>query len=62
MSKKNPENPFVTLELCNERVKRLEGKIDDLREVAKTIDKRNWWILGSVVVLGVIAILIAILK
>jgi len=32
--KKNPGR-FVTLELCDERVKRLEGKIDDLKEATQ---------------------------
>lgn len=74
--KKKEENcspPCVTEKLCDERVKRIEGKIDDLREDMKdnlddvkdnlkTVDKRVWWVLGSVVALGLIAILISLLR
>ena len=44
-----------------ERVTALETEIPWIKKILEKIDRRTWWILGSVVVLGLIAILIALL-
>jgi len=45
-----------------ERIAKLETNMKWVISTLKSVDKRQWWILGSVVVLGCIAILIAVLK
>jgi len=45
-----------------ERIATLEVHVEWIRQKLDLIDKRTWWILGSVVALGLIAILIAVLK
>jgi len=60
--KDNPGTGYVLAQVCDERTKRLEGKIDDLKRGFEKVDKRTWWILGSVVLEGFVAILIAILN
>lgn len=61
MPKKDVENPKL-----GERVTALETDITWIKSALKTmdtninkIDKRLWWVLGSVVVLGIIAIAVA---
>jgi len=44
-----------------ERIAKLEAHNEWIRQKLDLIDRRTWWILGSVVALGVIAILIAVL-
>jgi len=60
MSKRRTEDPLM-IEL-RERLARVETHVEWMRKKLESIDNRSWWILGSVVVLGVIAILIAVLK
>jgi len=60
MSKKKNDNPILTD--LKERVAKLETNMEWVRETLKRIDSRSWWILGSVVTLGLLAILIALLK
>jgi len=55
MSKKK-EDPKLA-----ERVAILETDMVWIKSILKKIDNRTWWILGSVVALGIVAILIALL-
>ena len=45
-----------------ERIARIETDIDWLKNTVKRLDSRLWWVLGSVVGLGIIVILIAVLS
>ena len=49
------ENPTI-----GERVTALETDMTWIKKAFEKIDRRTWWILGSVVGLGLIAILIAL--
>jgi len=55
--RREPEDPEL-----RERIATLETDMKWVVKKLEAIDARVWWILGSVVVLGVIAILIAVLK
>jgi len=45
-----------------ERVATLENDMGWVKKILEKIDRRTWWILGSVVALGIIAILVAYLR
>lgn len=57
MSRKKEDDPDI-----RERIATLETHVEWMKKKLESIDNRSWWILGSVVALGVIAILIAVLK
>jgi len=63
MSKKKTkdENDPAAADL-RERIATLETHVDWIKKKVESIDNRTWWILGSVVALGIMAILIALLK
>ena len=44
----------------SERVTALETDMTWIKKAFETIDRRTWWILGSVVALGLVAVLIAL--
>jgi len=62
MSKRREEENDDPLGDLRERIAKLEAHVQWIREELGRIDNRSWWILGSVVVLGIIAILIAVFK
>jgi len=43
-----------------ERVAALEAHMDWVKNKLETIDRRTWYILGSVVIFGIISIIIAL--
>jgi len=45
-----------------ERVATLENDVGWVKKILEKIDRRTWWILGSVVALGIVAILIALIN
>jgi len=51
-------NPVKTMK---ERVATLEADMGWVKKILEKIDRRTWWILGSVVALGLIAIIISII-
>jgi len=53
------DDPLADL---RERIASVETNVDWIKKKLDTIDRRTWWILGSVVAFGIIAILIAVLK
>ena len=55
---KEEENPVKTM---IERVASLETDMGWVKKTLEKIDRRTWWILGSVVALGLIAIIISII-
>lgn len=44
-----------------ERVAALESDMGWVKTILEKIDRRMWWVLGSVVVLGIVAIIIALI-
>lgn len=44
-----------------ERVATLENDMGWVKKILEKIDRRTWWILGSVVALGLIAIIVALI-
>lgn len=54
------DNPEEAIILLRERVTALETHWLWIKEALKRIEARSWWILGSVVALGLIACLIAL--
>jgi len=54
----NENDPPKTLA---ERVATLESDVGWIKTIVKKIDDRMWWVLGSVVGLGLLAVLLAIL-
>lgn len=61
MSKRKKGDDPTMVEL-RERLARVETHLEWVKKKLESVDQRSWWILGSVVVLGVVAILIAVLK
>jgi len=57
--KKGDDDPLTDL---RERIATLETHMEWVKKKLESIDNRSWWILGSVVALGILAILIAVLK
>lgn len=57
MSNEKEDNPSLT-----ERVTILETNYQWVKKTLEKIDRRTWQILASVIVLGIIAILAALLK
>jgi len=57
--RREDENPLADL---RERISALETHVEWMKKKLDSIDNRTWWILGSVVALGVVAILISVLK
>jgi len=53
------DDPLADL---RERIAKVETHIEWMKGKLESIDNRTWWILGSVVAFGIIAILIAVLK
>jgi len=60
--KRNNPNPdgYVTEKLCAAYRETLHVEIKGLKDDIKTVGNRLWYVLGSVVVLGLIAILTAV--
>ncbi|MBA7696261.1 hypothetical protein ES703_104904 [subsurface metagenome] len=58
MSKEHKENPGR--KTLTERVTILETNYGWIKKILEKIDRRTWWTLGSVVALGIIAILAAL--
>jgi len=54
-SKKDPKS-------LAERVATLENDMGWVKKILEKIDRRTWWILGSVVALGLIAVVIALIR
>ena len=54
-SRRNPTSHLA------ERVTALETDMKWVKKKLETIDRRTWWILGSVVAFGIISIIIALL-
>jgi len=44
------------------RLRQLESDIRWLNKIVQKIDSRLWWILGSIVVMGIISILVTLLS
>lgn len=57
-NRKKDENPSKT---TKERLATLETDMGWVKEALGKIDRRTWWILGSVVALGLVAIAISII-
>ena len=57
MSEREKDNPDI-----RERIASLETNMNWVIKKLESIDTRVWWVLGSVVALGTIAILIALVK
>ena len=64
-------DPYITEKLCaayrntiTVEIKSIKKDISDLEgsinESVEKIDKRMWWVLGSVVVFGIISIIVAL--
>jgi len=63
----DPPAGYVTEKLCRAyrqammtEIRGIEDDIKDIKEDIGKVDRRIWWILGSVVVFGVISIAIAL--
>jgi len=61
MTKKKTKDKEESDPTLAERVAVLETDMKWIKKTLTKIDNRTWWILGSVVVLGLIAILAALL-
>lgn len=49
------------MKTMKERVATLEADMGWVKKILEKIDRRTWWILGSVVALGLIAVIISII-
>ena len=63
----DPPDGYITKDLCKAyrqtMITEISGLKDDIKEIKDDVgkvDRRIWWILGSVVVFGVISIAIAL--
>ena len=63
----DPPRGYVTEKLCQAyrqtmmiEMRGIKDDIKDIKEDIGKVDRRIWWVLGSVVVFGVISIIIAL--